>query len=109
MKEFPQVRFIVWTLALELKGNIDEDQAKRARTFVDWVKNEWDEKGDNIYIWDFYAFESERGLFFQKKYAAGDGDAHPNESFAKKVAPFFCKRILDVIEGRGDAENMMGQ
>ena len=109
MKEGPQVRFIVWTLALELKGNIDEDQAKRARAFVEWVKNEWDEKGDNIYIWDFYAFESEQGLFFQKKYAAGDGDAHPNAAFAKKVAPVFCKRILDVIEGQGDTGNIMGQ
>jgi hypothetical protein len=107
MKEFPQVRFIVWTLALELKGNIDEAQAKRAREFVNWVKNEWDEKGDNIYVWDFYAFESEGGLFLQKKYSAGD--AHPNVAFAKKVASFFCKRIVDVIQGRGDTGSIMGQ
>lgn len=109
MREFPQVRFIVWTLALELKGNIDESQAKRSRAFVDWVKDEWDEKGDNIYIWDFYGLESENTLYFQKKYAAGDGDAHPNASFSKKAAIPFCQRIQDVVEGRGDTTSISGQ
>ncbi len=109
MKEFPNVRFIVWTLALELEGNIDEGQAKRAREFVRWVKTVWDEKGDNIYLWDFYALESEGGLYLQKKYSAGGGDAHPNVVFSRKVAPLLCRRIVDVIQGRGDTGSLTGQ
>jgi hypothetical protein len=109
MKEVPKVSFIVWTLALELEGNIDEAQAARAREFVRWVKNEWDDNGDNIYIWDFHALESENGLYLKKKYSAGGGDAHPNEGFSKKVAPLLCRRIIDVIEGRGDTGSLTGQ
>ena len=109
MKEFPQVRFIVWTLALEVEGNIDEAQAGRAREFVRWVKNTWDEKGDNIFIWDFHALESENGLFLKTKYSAGGGDAHPNEAFSRKAAPLLCRRIVDVIEGRGDTGSLTGQ
>ncbi len=109
MKEFPNVRFIVWTLALELRDNIDEGQAQRAREFVRWVKTVWDEKGDNIYLWDFHALESDGGLYLQKRYSAGDGDAHPNEAFSKKVAPLLCRRIVEVIQGRGDAGSLTGQ
>ena len=109
MREFPKVRFIVWTLALELSGNIDEGQARRAGEFVQWVKATWDEKGDNIFLWDFNALESNGGLYLQQKYSAGDGDAHPNEAFAATVAPLLCKRIVDVIQGRGDSGSLTGQ
>ena len=109
MKESPNVRFILWTLALEVEGNIDPGQAGRAREFVRWVKTDWDEKGDNIFLWDFHALESENGLFLKKKYSSGGGDAHPNEAFSRKAAPLLGRRIVDVIEGRGDSGSLTGQ
>jgi len=33
--------------------------------------DEWDEAGDNIFIWDFYSYETEGGLYLLDKYAVG--------------------------------------
>jgi hypothetical protein len=108
MHEFPDTRFVVWTGAAQTKDNIDEDSAKRAKEFFEWVKNEWDEKDDNIYIWDFYALETEGGLYLQDKNSS-DGDSHPNEAFCRQVAPLLGRRITDVIEGRGDTGDLTGK
>jgi len=107
MREFPKVRFLVWTGAALLKGETDEDAARRAKAFFDWVRNEWDEKGDNIFVWDFRGLETEGGLYLKAAYAAGD--SHPNEKFSRKVAPLFCRRIVDVVQGRGDTANITGE
>lgn len=106
MREFPKVRFIVWTGAVQVKDEIDEETAKRARTFFDWVRTTWDEKGDNIYVWDFYSLETEGELYLKRAYASGD--AHPNEAFSKKAAPLLCRRIVDVIKGAGDTTSILG-
>jgi hypothetical protein len=53
MHQFPNVRFILWMGAVEAKNGSDiitEEQATRMKAFADWVRNQWDEKGDNIYI-----------------------------------------------------------
>lgn len=109
MKEFPNTRFIVWTGAVEVESTITEAQATRTKEFFTWVKNEWDEKEDNIYVWDFYQLETEGGLYLKPEYASSDTDSHPNESFAKKAAPLFCKRIVDVIKGKGDTGSITGK
>lgn len=102
MHEFPNKKFIVWTGAAKVAGDADKESAKRARTFFEWVKNRWDEKGDNIYIWDFYGLETGGGLYLKNEYAAGKDDSHPNGSFSRKAASLFCQRVVDIIEGRGD-------
>ncbi len=109
MREFPKTRFVVWTLALELEGQIDAGQAARAAEFAKWVKDVWDEKGDNVFVWDFRALESEGTPYLLKKYAASADDPHPNPAFCKAVAPLFCRRLVDVIEGRGDSGTVTGR
>ncbi len=108
MKEFSETKFIVWTGAALVKENTDEESAKRAKEFFDWVRDEWDEKGDNIFLWDFYELETEGGLYLKDEYARNPTNSHPNEEFAKRVAPLFSRRIVDVIEGRGDTGNIDG-
>lgn len=123
MREFPQTRFLVWTGAAKVRqvsflekiislftgGSMSDERAKRARVFFDWVKNEWDEPGDNIYVWDFHELETEGGLYLKSEYAGSPNDSHPNTRFAETVAPLLCQRIVDVIEGRGDSSDITGR
>ena len=98
LNEFPNTKFLIWTGAALVENHTTKENASRAKAFFDWVKNEWDSPDDNIYIWDFYGLETEGGLFLKTEYAEGLKDSHPNQSFAKRVSPLFCQRIVDVIE-----------
>jgi len=109
MHQFPDTRFIVWTGAVETDTNLSNSSSTRMREFVEWIKGVWDEKDDNIYVWDFYQLETEGGYSMANNNAAGADDAHPNESFSKKVAPLFSQRVVDVIEGRGDNGSLTGE
>ena len=99
MHEFPNNKFIVWTPAVFIKNQITEDEASRTHEFYKWMINEWDEKGDNIFIWDFYNYETEGGIFMLDKYSDGPSNSHPNRNFSAKVTPLFCKFIIEVIKG----------
>lgn len=99
---FPKTKFIVWTPTALVKANSNEAEAKRASEFSEWVKTAWDTKGDNIFLWDFRALETGDGLFLKPEYAKAKDNSHPNDEFSKKAAPLFCRRAVDVIEGRGD-------
>jgi hypothetical protein len=107
LRAFPKTKFIVWTGAALVEAETDEAAARRARAFFDWVRTTWDGRGDNIYLWDFYALETEGGLYLKTAYAAGD--SHPNERFSKMVAPLFCQRIVDVIREEGDKGSVTGK
>jgi len=109
MHEFPNKRFIVWTGAALVKNNTNEENAKRAKEFFNWVRNEWDEKGDNIYLWDLWAFEAEGGLYLKDEYARSADNSHPNSEFNTRTAPMIARRIVDVIEGRGDSSSITGE
>jgi len=102
MRSLPATKFIVWTGAALVRGATDEEQARRAREFFEWVAGEWDEPGDNIFVWDFYGLETEGGLYLRDEYAKSPTNSHPGEAFARRVAPLLGRRIVDVIEGRGD-------
>ena len=108
MSEFPETRFIVWTGAALVEGATTEDKGTRARAFFEWVKTEWDEPGDNIYVWDFFELETEGGLYLKNEYAQSPTDSHPNSTFSARAAAYLCNRIIDVIEGRGDAGSLTG-
>jgi len=103
MKRQSDTKFLVWTLAVMREEDITEEQAVRTKAFVDWVVNEWDEPGDNIYIWDFYRHETlsndgkDQSLYLRPEFATED--AHPNGEFNRNVAPEFCERIVEVLEG----------
>lgn len=100
MHEFPDNKFILWTPAALVESQTTEAQALRTREFYEWVLNDWDEDGDNIYLWDFYKLETEGGLYLKPEYAAGPDDSHPNSTFSGSVAPLFGQFIIDVAEGK---------
>lgn len=108
MGEYPDTKFIVWTGAALTEKNTNPERAKRAREFFNWVKTEWDEPNDNIYVWDFYELETEGGLFLKDEYAAKPTDSHPNKAFSARVAPLFCQRVVDVIERNGEGTLLTG-
>jgi hypothetical protein len=110
MRTFPNTRFIVWTGAARAQTIVDgnPEAGARSRTFFTWVKNTWDEPGDNIYVWDFFELETEGGNFLLPGYAS-DTEGHPNAAFCETVAPYFVNRLVDVIEGRGDVTNITGR
>jgi hypothetical protein len=103
MHEFPNNKFIVWTPAVCVKNQISEEEAKRTKQFYEWIIDEWDEKGDNIFVWDFYKLETEGGLYLIDKNAYGTYNSHPSIEFSARIAPLFCKFIIDVIES--DSKN----
>ena len=83
------------------------DNATRAKGFFEWVKTTWDEKGDNIFVFDFWQLETDGGLYLTA--ANASGDSHPNDTFAAKAAPLFGQRVIDVVEGRGDTGSLTGE
>ena len=100
LHEFQDNKFILWTpAALVAEHHTTEAQAIRTREFYEWILNDWDEEGDNIYLWDFYKLETEGELYMKVEYAIGPDDSHPNPAFAGRVAPLFGQFIVDVIEG----------
>ena len=106
LHSFPSNRFVIWTGAAELQSATSEEMALRARAFFDWVVDEWDEPGDNIYVWDFFDLETEGGIYLTPE--NGSSDSHPNATFAAEVAPLFCQRLVDVIRGVGDTAGTTG-
>jgi hypothetical protein len=100
MHDFPDNKFIVWTPAACTRTKMTEDEAGRTQRFYRWMIDEWNEKGDNIFIWDFYKYETEGGLYLKEEYASGPDNSHPNRKFSGAIAPLFGKFIVDVIESR---------
>jgi hypothetical protein len=98
MLQFPDNRFIVWTPAVNTKNLMSEDEAIRTREFRDWIVNEWDSEGDNIFVWDFYTYETEGGLYLAEKNAVSPDNSHPNLEFSGRVSLLFGQFIIDVIE-----------
>jgi hypothetical protein len=101
LHSFPGNRFIIWTGAAKLQTEISEEMALRAKSFFDWVKDDWDEAGDNIYVWDFYTLETGGGIYLKPE--NGSADSHPSAAFAAAVAPLFCQRVVKVVQGNGDS------
>jgi hypothetical protein len=109
MLEFPETKFILWTPPALLQIHTHKEEAERANEFSEWIKNVWDVKGDNIFLWDFRKLQVEGGLYLKKEYALDVNDSHPNREFSKTVAAYFCRRIVDVIDGKGDITSLTGK
>ena len=106
--QFPNTKFILFTGAAQVKGCISEDEAKRAKEFFNWVIQEWDLPGDNIYLWDLYNLETEGELYFKENYAESINDSHPNGDFAGKAVKLLFNRIIDVVENNGHGTSLNG-
>lgn len=100
MHEFAHTKFIIWTPAAQVENRTTPEEAERASQFYNWVINEWDIMGDNIFVWDFYKQETEGGLYMQEKKASGLNDSHPNIEFSAKAAQSLGKFIVDILENR---------
>lgn len=107
--EFPETKFILWTPTALVKNRTNLEEAKRADEFYNWVINNWDVKGDNIFLWDFRGLQTEGDLYFKDEFAVSTNDSHPNSKFSERMAPYFCSRIVDVIENRGDVKSLTGK
>jgi hypothetical protein len=99
MHEFPDNKFIVWTPAVNTQKLMTEEEAIRTRQFHEWMTVEWDEKGDNIFIWDFYKYETEGGLYLTDENAFSPDNSHPAKKFAGRVSQLLGKFIVEVISG----------
>ena len=102
MHQFPDNKFIVWTPAANTRLKSKEDEAIRTREFYNWMISEWDEKGDNIFIWDFYNYETEGSLYLADSNAHSPDNSHPSVEFSARLAPLFGQFIIDVIETKVD-------
>lgn len=109
MHQFAQTKFIVWTPTGLTQGLTNPAQAERADQFSTWVKDQWDVKGDNIYLWDLRQLQTSGGLYVQPAAAEPGNESHPSKDFSARVAPLLGQRIVDVIEGRGDTSSLTGK
>ncbi len=112
MDQYPDTKFIVWTLAPLHRNATNPEQAARANEFVTWVKESWLEEDvfshPNIYIFDFFGnaaemeTDPENGVQYCLKYDyEGDhsgSDSHPNTLANETIGPVFSQFIIDVIE-----------
>jgi hypothetical protein len=94
---FPSSKFIIWTATALVESQTNEAEALRAREFAYWVKNEWDQPFDNIYIFDFRELETGGGLYLKPEYASGVSDSHPNSILSSLAAKSLVEKIIEVI------------
>jgi len=107
--EFQEIKFIVFTGAAQVRNNIKEEDARRAREFNKWVTEEWDLPDDNIYIWDLNSLQTEGDLYFKDVYSVSANNSHPNKLFAEKVAMLLFNRMIDIVENNGNGTNLRGE
>ncbi len=98
MHKYPDTRFLVWTPPALTKSVTNEKSARAANEFSKWVVNEWDQPGDNIFIWDFRSLETKGDIYLLPENSVDIKDSHPSHSFAKRIYPLFCERIVEVLE-----------
>lgn len=102
MHDFPENKFIVWTPAMNVKSQVSQEEAERTKEFHHWVVNEWDEKGDNIFVWDFYKLETEGELYLPERNAEGPDNSHPNREFSAKASRDLGRFIVDVLINKAE-------
>lgn len=109
LHEFPESKFILFTGAVHIEANLKRDQAERTSKFFDWVRDEWDISGDNIFLWDLYSVQTEGGLYLKNEYALSESNSHPNNTFSTYAGKFLFNRIIDVIENNGEGTLLTGK
>lgn len=107
MREFTDTTFLVWTTPPLVAAATTPTAAALTEEHTHWLREEWDEPGDNIHLWDFRAIAAADG-YLRPEYAAGPTDSHPNAELATLAAPMFVRRLVDVVSGRGDDTSRTG-
>lgn len=102
MHEFPDTKFIIWTPVVCTKKQMTEDEALRTFRFYEWMMDEWNEEGDNIFIWDYYKYQTEGSLYLLDKHAISPDNSHPNAEFSARAGIHLCQYIIDTIESKSN-------
>lgn len=111
MDQYPDNKFIIWTLAPLHRNATSPEQAQLASEFVNWVKNTYlSEDGklhSNVKIFDFYGATAElaatpaNGVQYCLKYGyEGDhngSDSHPNTLANQTVGPIFAQEVVNFL------------
>jgi hypothetical protein len=111
LDQYPNNKFMVWTLAPLHRNATDATQAQRAGQFVNWVKNTWlteDGKSHpNVTVFDFFGLVAEQsaspanGFQYCLKYDyEGDhdgNDSHPNTLANQTVGPLFARAVVNTL------------
>lgn len=114
MDQYPNKKFIIWTLAPLHRLITTTEEADRAKQFVDWVKTSWlTEDGKlhpNIYIFDFFGLAAETNsspangkvnclkYIYEKSHT--DSDSHPNTLANQSIGPLFAQFIVNTIKNQ---------
>lgn len=109
LHEFPETQFILFTGAVHVESKLSPEQAARTQNFFDWVRDQWDLPGDNIFLWDLYQVQTEGGLYFKNEYALSENNSHPNNRFSAHAGELLFNRIIDVIENEGETTMLNGE
>jgi hypothetical protein len=118
--QFPDRKFVVWTLTPQHRNATNPNEAARAREFVNWVKNSWlSEDGNhhsNIFIFDFFNVVAEsneapaNGAVNCLKYEyEGDhdgSDGHPNQQANQAAGEEFVNFMVQVFQSSHATENL---
>ncbi|NJK85725.1 MAG: T9SS type A sorting domain-containing protein [Bacteroidales bacterium] len=116
MDNFPNNKFIVWTLAPLHRLSTNPQKGERSRQFVEWVTNEWlSEDGKqhtNIYLFDFWEYTAEHSTtpengkvnclkyIYERDHSSGD--SHPNQFANETIGPLFADFIIQTIQSSGN-------
>ncbi len=114
LDSYPETKFIVFTLTPRHRLRTDAAQAARAKSFADWVKNEWlQEDGKehgNIFIFDWWGYIAENNpapeqgavncLRYDYEKDHSSDNSHPNLLANETMGPVFANYIVETIEGR---------
>lgn len=114
MDQYPNKKFIIWTLAPLHRLETTTEEAARAREFVTWVKSTWlSEDGKahpNIYIFDFYNLVAESNpnpvngkvncLKYEYEKSHTVVDSHPNLNANQTVGPQFAQFIVNTFKSQ---------
>jgi hypothetical protein len=100
MDNYPNNKFIVWTLAPRREADTNSANAARAREFANWVKNTWlteDGKAhNNIFIFDYFGLMAGTDNYLKDEYVSGD--SHPNNAGCQYAGPIFAQFIIDTAK-----------
>lgn len=108
--QYPNNKFIAWTLAPLHRLATNTEDATRSNEFVNWVTTQWlteeNKQHPNIFVFDFYALAAEldakpqEGQQYCLKYEYEgnhtDGNSHPNTLANQTIGPIFAQKIVDV-------------
>jgi hypothetical protein len=101
LDKFPDTLFIVWTLVPRRESATNLDNSGRARTFVNWVRDDWlTEDGNphpNIRIFDYWGHASDSDNYLKDTYERDGTDSHPNTLANEEIYPLFSQCIIDNI------------